>query len=261
MENNVFFAVMLTVIAGLSTGIGAIIVYFTKCMNNRFLSYALGFSAGIMLYVSFMEMLTTSESYLTLQFSSTFGGLLSGLAFFSGMGLIMLIDKLIPSPESSLINVNLKKHERNLYRTGTMTALAIAIHNFPEGLATFTAALDNTSLGIAIAFAIAVHNIPEGIATAIPIYFATNNRKKAFLCSFFSGLTEPLGAIIGYLFLRPFLNDILYGIIFAFIAGIMVYIAIEELIPSSRAYNKGISMIFGVISGMIVMSVSLLMFS
>lgn len=253
MENNTFIAVMLTAAAGLSTGIGAVIVYFTKCMNKKFLSFSLGFSSGIMLYVSFIEMLSTSQNYLKSQCSSN---LLSYIAFFAGMGLIMILDIALPSPESTLAT----SKKENLYKTGTMAALAIAIHNFPEGLATFTSALDNLSLGIAITFAIAIHNIPEGIATAIPIYYATNNKKKAFLYSFFSGLTEPLGAVIGYLFLYPFLNDTVYGIIFALIAGIMVYISLEELIPMAREYDKGISMILGVIIGMIIMSFSIAFF-
>ena len=143
---------------------------------------------------------------------------------------------------------------------GVMTALAIAIHNFPEGLATFASTLDDVSLGLAIAVAIAIHNIPEGIVTSVPIYHATGKRKKAFLVSLLSGLTEPLGALIGYLILRPFLSDTVYGIIFASISGIMIYIAIEELIPMAREYDKGNSMILGCIFGMMVMALSLIMF-
>ena len=143
---------------------------------------------------------------------------------------------------------------------GTLTALAIAIHNFPEGLATFTAAIKDPSLGIAIAVAIAIHNIPEGIAVSVPVYFATGNRKKAFVLSFLSGLSEPLGAIIGYSILAFFFNDAIFGVLFASVAGIMVFISLDELLPTAREYGDPHLSIYGVIAGMMVMAVSLLMF-
>lgn len=253
MEHNISLAMILTLLAGLSTGIGSAVVFFTKTANRKFLSFSLGFSAGIMLYISFMELLLTAKEYL--QINTSHESIISFAAFFSGMWLILLIDTFIPSPESKL--ARLDADNTDIRRTGTLLSLAIAIHNFPEGLATFTSTLDNPPLGIAIAVAIAIHNIPEGIATSIPLYYATGNRKKSFLYSFLSGLTEPAGAIIGYLFLRPFLSDTLYGIIFAFIAGIMVYISVKELIPTACEYDKSNIMIFGVIAGMIVMYLSL----
>ena len=143
---------------------------------------------------------------------------------------------------------------------GILTALAIGIHNFPEGMATFTSALRDPHLGAAIAVAIAIHNVPEGIATSVPIYFSTGSRKKAFLVSFFSGITEPLGAVIGYIILRPFFNDTIFGILFGMIAGIMVFISIEELLPMAREYDKSKITIIGFVIGMIVIAASLLMF-
>ena len=143
---------------------------------------------------------------------------------------------------------------------GFMTALAIGIHNFPEGLATFTSALRDPHLGVAIAVAIAIHNIPEGIATSAPIYFATGSRKKAFVTSFLSGMTEPVGALLGYLALRPFFNDFVFGALFAVVAGIMVFIAIEELLPMAREIEKSRITIIGAVVGMMVMAASLLLF-
>lgn len=260
MNNNLIFAILLTMSAGLATGIGSLISLFTNQTNKRFLSTALGFSSGVMLYISFLEMLPNAQEYLICAFGERTGVWVCSFAFFAGMSLIMLIDNLIPSTESDLTASKTGQHDTVLQRMGILMALAIAIHNLPEGLATLTSALSDPTLGTAIAAAIAIHNIPEGIVTAVPIYYATGNKKKAFIISLLSGLTEPLGAIIGYLVLRPFLNDTLYGIIFAFIAGIMVYISIEELIPMAREYDKGNSMIFGAISGMLIMAISLNLF-
>lgn len=258
MYGNAGAALVLTLLAGLATGIGSLIALFNRNTNKRFLAGALGFSAGVMIYISFAEMLKKSEEYFDGSYSGS-GMWLACASFFAGMALIMLIDNLIPSPESDLTAAKAGQHDAVLARMGVLTALAIAIHNLPEGLATFTSSLEDVSLGIAIAVAIAIHNIPEGIVTSVPIYYATGNRKKAFGISFLSGLTEPLGAIVGYLLLRPFLNDTVYGAIFGMIAGIMVYIAVEELIPMAREYDKGNTMILGVMGGMAIMAVSLML--
>ena len=142
---------------------------------------------------------------------------------------------------------------------GLLTALAIGIHNFPEGLATFTAALDDATLGVAIAVAIAIHNIPEGIAVSVPIYQATGNRKKAFYLSFLSGLAEPVGALIGYLILMPFISPGVLGAVFAIVAGIMVFISLDELLPAAREWGEHHISIYGVISGMAIMALSLIL--
>lgn len=151
------------------------------------------------------------------------------------------------------------KCEGKLMRLGMFTALAIAIHNFPEGLATFTSAIRDPALGIAITVAIAIHNIPEGIAVSVPVYYATGSRKKAFALSFLSGLSEPVGAIIGYLILYPFFNDVIYGVLFAAVAGIMVFISLDELLPTAREYGEAHLSIYGMVAGMMVMAISLLL--
>lgn len=258
MNNNVLFALLLTLIAGLSTGIGSICALFAKRTNTKFLSLSLGFSAGVMLYVAMIEIFSKSQMYLSDCFGDTVGSCLGVLAFFGGIIFIGIIDYLIPSTDSD-IGSKPQNRQTQLKRMGFVTALTIGIHNFPEGMATFTSALKNPGLGLAIAVAIAIHNIPEGIATSLPIYFSSGSKKKAFSISFLSGMTEPVGALLGYLLLRPFFNDITFGIIFGAVAGIMVFISLEELIPMAHEYEKSKVTIVGVILGMAVMAVSLLM--
>ncbi len=266
--NNILIAFGLTLFAGLATGIGSALAFFTKRTNTKFLSMALGFSAGVMIYVSMIEIFFKAKDSLVEVLGNVAGSWATVGAFFGGMFLIALIDKLVPSSENphelrkveEIIEDRERVNQRKLLRMGTLTALAIAIHNFPEGLATFTAAIKDPSLGIAIAVAIAIHNIPEGIAVSVPVYFATGNRKKAFFLSFLSGLSEPLGAIIGYSILAFFFNDVIFGVLFASVAGIMVFISLDELLPTAREYGDPHLSIYGVIAGMMVMAVSLLMF-
>ncbi len=261
MQENVLFALFVTVIAGLATGLGSILSLFTKETNTRFLSLSLGFSAGVMIYVSMVEIFAKSRMYLNLVFTERISACVAAISFFAGIIFIGLIDFLVPSTEGDIGNLHNKdKKKSTLKRMGIMTALAIGIHNFPEGLATFTASLKDPHLGIAIALAIAIHNIPEGIATAVPIYYSTNSKKTAFKVSFLSGMTEPLGAIIGYALLKPIFNDTIFGILFGFIAGIMVFISIEELLPMAREYEKSKATIVGFVLGMIIMAISLILF-
>ena len=257
MDNNIISAHLLTVFAGLSTGFGSLIALFAKRTNTKFLSLSLGFSAGVMIYVSMIEIFAKAKDYLISANGEGIGSWLCVLAFFGGIIIIALIDFFIPSTES---DIGAGKSNNALNRMGIMTALAIAIHNFPEGMATFTSALKDPYLGSAIAVAIAIHNVPEGIATSLPIYFSTGKRMRAFIISFLSGITEPLGAIIGYLILKPFFNDTVFGLLFSAVAGIMVFISLEELIPMAHEYEKSKVTIVGVIIGMIIMAVSLMLF-
>lgn len=262
------FAFGLTLLAGLSTGIGSGLAFFFRRTNPKFLSTALGFSAGVMIYVSFVEIMAKARDALTVELGMRAGSWATVGAFFSGILLIAAIDKLVPAyenPHEPHRIENLESPEQqiaysSLYRMGFMTALAIAIHNFPEGLATFTAALKDPALGIPIAVAIAIHNIPEGIAVSVPLYYATGSRRRAFGYSFASGLAEPAGALAGYFILRPFMNDMVFGLLFASVAGIMVFISLDELLPTAEEYGEHHLAIAGLISGMIVMALSLLLF-
>lgn len=268
--NTIWFAFGLTLFAGLSTGIGSAMAFFAKRTNTRFLSLALGFSAGVMIYVSFVEIFFKAREELTEFMGDKPGTWVTVVAFFGGMLLIALIDRFIPKGENPH-EINLienmteeqraqKKREKKLMRMGMMTGVAIAIHNFPEGLATFTAAMADPNLGIAIAVAIAIHNIPEGIAISVPIYYATGSRRKAFKYSFLSGLAEPIGAIVGFMLLMPFMGPLLFGIVFASVAGIMVFISLDELLPAAREYGEHHLSIYGMFGGMVVMAMSLLLF-
>ncbi len=268
--NHILLAFGLTLFAGLSTGIGGAIAYFARSTNTRFLSLSLGFSAGIMIYVSFVEIFFTAKDMLTAEMGNQAGYLTTLVAFFGGMLIIGLIDKFVPEVENpheihKIEEMDLEKlaeqKKDRLIRLGKFSAIAIAIHNFPEGLATFTSALVDINLGIPIAIAIAIHNIPEGIAVAIPVFYGTGDRGKAFRLSFYSGLAEPLGALIGFLILLPFINQIVFGVLFAAVAGIMVFISIDNLLPTAREYGEHHLTVYGVIAGMVVMSVSLLLFA
>ena len=255
MNSSIAFPLLLTLLAGLATGIGSAIAFFAHRTNVRFLSFSLGLSAGVMIYVSFVELFAESQTLLTAQWGATAGVSATVACFFGGILLIGVIDRLVPSFENphemhSVEEMNRRPHDRKLMRMGLMTALVIGIHNFPEGIATFMSAIDNPTLGIAIAAAIAIHNIPEGIAVSVPIYYATGSRRKAFLLSLSSGLAEPVGALLAYAVLLPFLSPTLLGCLFGFVAGIMVFISLDELLPAAEEYGEHHISIYGVVTGL-----------
>lgn len=266
MPENIVLAFSLTLMAGLATGIGSILAFFTSRTNTKFLSLALGFSAGVMIYVSMVEIFVKAQGALTTAFDENIGNWLTIAGFFGGMLLIAFIDRFIPAQGNphelkKVEDMNAKKPEQDpaLMKMGVFTALAIGIHNFPEGIATFMSALQDPALGIAIAVAVAIHNIPEGIAVSVPIYYATGSKKRAFKLSFLSGLAEPVGALVAFLFLMPFLNDVMFGMTFAAVAGIMVFISLDELLPAAKKYDETHLSIYGVIAGMMVMAASLVL--
>ncbi len=295
----------LTLFAGLATGIGSVIAFTAKRTNYRFLSIATGFSAGVMLYVSFVEIFFKGAEALTARYGDYWGNWVNAASFFGGMLLIGLIDTLVPAhdnphetpseaetrplheaangtdsdleeggcSERLAAMETLRKNRgtdstsnRKLMRMGMFTALAIGIHNFPEGLVTFLTALEDPSLGVAIAVALALHNIPEGISVSVPIYYATGNRKKAFWYSLLSGLSEPIGALLGFVVILVLsrgggegIPPEVTGMLFAGVAGVMVYISLDELLPTSRAYGHGHDSLIGLVGGMVVMALSLLL--
>jgi ZIP family zinc transporter len=275
-------AFALTAFAGLSTGIGGLVVFRKKPLNQHIISGSLGLSAGVMIYIAFVSMLRNAFETL----GEIYGGrgeLYTVSAFFGGILLTMLIDLIVPkeknphemhgieevsfdphteiqpeAAEVSVIERAEKSKNGSLTRVGMVSAIAIMVHNFPEGLATFVAALADPALGISIALAIAIHNIPEGIAVAVPLYAGTGNKKRSFLVALASGLAEPVGALVGYFIFRPFLSEGLMGIIFAVVAGIMVYISLDELLPSAEKQGEHHIVIGGLILGMAIMAVTLL---
>ena len=283
-----WLALGLTAFAGLSTGFGSALAFFAKRTNYRFLSLATGFSAGVMLYVSFVEIFFKGAEAMVECLGDFWGHWANAASFFGGILLIAAIDYLVPEAENPhethteaelapLHNPDLSPaevaaaarsgpHHHKLLRMGLFTALAIGIHNFPEGLVTFLAVLEDPTLGIAIAVAIALHNIPEGISVSVPIYYATGSRRKAFFYSLLSGLAEPVGAVIAYLLIiflfgggQAGVPPGVMGVLFGGVAGIMVYISLDELLPASRAYGKGHDSLIGLLAGMVVMALSLLL--
>ncbi len=265
-------AFSLTLLAGLSTGIGAALAFFSRRDNTALLSVGMGFSAGVMIYISFAEILVKSKAAFVPEFGEI-GAEASMLGcFFAGFAVAFAIDRLIPediNPHELKSDAELSglksehiAHRRlhTLRRTGMFTAAAIAIHNFPEGFATFVSALDSLTMGIGIALAVAIHNIPEGMAVSLPIYHATGERKKAFGYAFLSGLAEPLGAAFGFFLLMPLMGELTLGITFGLVAGIMIYICLDELLPSARIYGNAHTTMGGIVAGMAVMASSLLLF-
>lgn len=269
MHEHFWAAFGLTVLAGLSTGIGSAIAFVVKGRNFNFLTVSMGFAAGVMLYVSFMEIFPHALAHLDHSHSRHWGV----AAFFGGMLLVALIDKMIPheeNPHELMTEEELDEQEPGqlerqnskngkLMRVGLLTALALALHNFPEGMATFVAALEDPSLGLTIGLAIALHNIPEGIAVSMPVYYATGSKSKAFWYSFLSGVVEPVGAILIFALFGNALDETVMSILLAGVAGIMVFISLDQLLPSARDYGAHHLSIYGMLAGMAVMAVSLLM--
>jgi len=279
IEGDVILALGLTLFAGLATGVGSLVVFLSRRPHMALLSFGLGLSSGVMVYVSLVELLPVASELLGESLGETAGGWLAIGCFFGGMLVSALIDKLVPEPENPHEAISLEamrsarqnagaigsrratgEKAASLARLGPLTALVIGLHNFPEGMATFASSLADPSLGLSIALAVAIHNVPEGVAVAVPTFFATRSRKKAVFYAFASGLAEPIGALFAYLVLMSFLNDAVVAAMLAAVGGIMVFISFDELVPTAREYGKGHTAIAGVMLGMALMAVSLLLF-
>ncbi|MCD8497546.1 MAG: zinc transporter ZupT [Alphaproteobacteria bacterium] len=259
---DILIAFGATAAAGLATVAGSLLV-FTAPPNPRLLAFGLAFAGGAMVYVSLAEILQKSIIAFDTAWGEPWGFTGGTLAFLGGLCLIALIDLLIPNPHTKLSVDEMEASQKSqdyIKRVGLMAALAITAHNFPEGLATFFAMLDSPELGLPLAVAIALHNIPEGISIAVPVYVATNNKGLAIGASFLSGLAEPVGAAIGYGLLAPFLSDAVFGAVFGIIAGVMVFLALDELLPAAKRYAQGHETVYGLISGMAILAVSLILF-
>lgn len=261
----VLLAFAMSMAAGLSTGIGGAIAVLRKNPGPRFMAASLGFSAGVMLYISLMEILPGGIDNLSEEFGTKLGSWYGVLSFFLGIAIIAIIDRLVPEPinphePETLGDPEKMAMRRRMMKMGTMTALAIGIHNFPEGFATFISALEDPKFALPVAVAIAIHNIPEGIAVAIPIAQATGSRRRGAFWSLVSGLAEPIGALVGFLLLMPFMGPVTMGVAFAVVAGVMVFISLDELLPAAEATGAHHSAIYGLIAGMGVMAISLLLF-
>lgn len=245
---SIYIPLLLAFLAGISTVLGSLIFVFIKELNKRFLSFFLGLSAGAMIYLSFVELIPAALK--------TIGFLPTNAMFFFGIIFIGLIDFIVPHHYSK-ISPKKVLSDYQLRASGMVVILGIAIHNFPEGMAVFMSSYSNLRFGILIAVATALHNIPEGIAVSIPIYYATKNIRKSIGYSFIAGIAEPIGAVLTFLIFSPFINPTFLSYLFAFIAGIMVYISLDELLPSCFEHNQGHTAIVGIVAGMFTVALSL----
>jgi ZIP family zinc transporter len=263
-EKQMLLALILTIIAGLATTVGGFLSFFIRKYNLKVLAIGLGFSAGAMIYISLVELLKQADETVSLIVNPVYSNLIVTVTFLSGILLSAMIDYLLPNhfEIKEIINKDGTKKQRTgkqhkLWRVGFFTFLIISIHNFPEGITTFSSTMIDVSLGLSVALAIAIHNIPEGISIALPIYYATGSKTKAILYSFLSGMAEVLGGLIGYGFIDVIFHGVGFGILIAITAGFMVYISFDELLPTAREYGKNHLSVIGVIAGMLVMSFSL----
>lgn len=260
-DSNFLRALLLTLVAGAATGVGGVIILFTKKFSSKLLSASLGFSAGVMLFISLTELFPEASDILGELYGEQKGMLFTILSFFSGIGLIAIIDNLIPERDNphEYSSVQENKESSKLMRLGIFSIIVIAIHNFPEGMATFITAMEDPQTGYSIAMAVAIHNIPEGIMVAIPIFYATHKKGKAIGNAFLSGVAEPIGGILGYFLLAQFFENSMSGIMLGVVAGIMTYISLDELLPTAEKYGEHHTAIIGVIAGMAVMAISILL--
>ncbi len=275
MENNFGIALLLTTIAGMATLVGAFCSFLIKKDNMKALSIGLAFSAGVMIFLSLNELLHESNDFLLQSSLHEYAKALSFLFFFVGAGVAALVDFFMPAHIDEELCVEVEKFEdceenilhkhhhgsgkHEIKRAGIMTAVALSIHRIPEGLATFFIASTNLALGIPVAIAIAIHNFPEGIAVALPVYNATGKKRTAIFYSFLITLAGPFGAVLGFVFLKNFLSEAVVGVLFAIVAGIMVYISLDTLLPLARKYGENHHVMIGMISGMFFIAMSMLL--
>lgn len=250
MEKNAIYSLIISSFAGLSTLLGGLIVYFKVKDKDKFITFALSFGLSVMISLSVFELLP--EGFITL---SNKYGLLIGLLISL---LLFLLGKFLVTKTSK--KLALLQNKGNLYRVGVLSMVALALHNFPEGIATFMASFNDLSSGISLGIAIMLHNIPEGISISVPIYYATGNKKRGVLYSFISGLAEPVGALLAYICLKNFINDALVAMVLIIVAGIMITLSIDEMLPEVNSYNKKKESYIGLISGLILVIINLILF-
>lgn len=263
MSSDVLLAFGVTLAAGLATMIGWLVVIRGNQANPRLLAFGLAFAAGAMVYVSLAEIFVKSQ----ISFADWFGGDgqtsygFATLMLFLGMGIVILLDRFVPNPHGHLEHPETSnKPDPLVARAGLLAAAAITAHNFPEGLATFFSTLDNPTVGGSLAVAIAIHNIPEGVTIALPIFYATSSKTQAFIWTLVSALAEPVGAFIGFVVLGGDPNAMVYGIVFGLIAGAMVFLSLDELLPTAKRYAKGHETVYGMVIGMALLATSLVLF-
>lgn len=263
MNGGALSALIMSTLAGMSTAIGGLIAVLSRRTDEKFMSFSLGFSAGVMVLISFRELLPDARGSLIPALGARYAGAAAAVSVAAGMFLALLIDRLVPSgpvPSGSEPKAVTARHSDVLWRVGMVTAIAVMVHNLPEGIATFMAGYADTKVGVPVAVSIALHNIPEGISVAVPVYFGTGSRWKAFGWSTLSGLSEPAGALLAFLVLGPFLSPAMLGVIFGAVAGIMLAISFDGLIPASQQSGHTPAAVGGIFSGVVFMEIALTAF-
>lgn len=261
MIENIGIAFLLTLLAGLATTIGGAIAFIVKPDNLKALSIGLGFSAGVMIFLSLTEIIPTAKESLAINFPNSHEWLVFA-SFIIGIIIAILIDYFIPDhiDQEEVLHPDEphQQHHNKIKKAGLFTAIAICVHNFPEGMATFLSTTQSLQLGVSVALAIALHNIPEGIAVALPVYHATGKKRYAILYASLSGLSEPLGAFLGIFLLQFLFPQMLVGFLMAAVAGIMIYISFDTLLPLAKEYGDWHLSMIGIVTGMLFIWLSLL---
>ena len=258
MEQTYLIPFLITLFAGLSTAVGGLVVFFGNTEKLNWLSFTMSFAAGVMLYVSFVEILP--ESYLEFKHTKNQNTALIYVIGFFVFGALFAIftDKLLPEQKiNNQVNKNITSKNKKIYRSGILIALTMALHNFPEGIVTFIGSINDLSFGLVIGLAIALHNIPEGMAISVPIYHASGSKKKAFFYSALSGFTEPLGALFCYFVINSYLDDFVTAAVMSIVSGIMIFISIFVLMPLSFEYKDKYEHVFGLFIGMVIIGISI----
>lgn len=248
--NNILIPLIISTFAGLSTFLGGLVVFFKFKDREGFITFALSFSLSVMISISVLDLIPESAKILVEAYGVAWS-LILGIAVF-------VLGRLLVIKANNRLTLLSKKN--NLYRVGILSMIALMIHNFPEGVATFMTAYNDIYMGISLGIAIMLHNIPEGISISVPIYYATGSKKRGVVYSLISGLAEPLGAIMAYLLLKNFINDVTIAIVLIFVAGIMISLAIEEMLPESNKYNKKRESVIGLLIGVILVLINVLLF-
>lgn len=252
--SHILYAFLLSTLAGLSTMIGTVFIILFKKRNNNIIIGSLSFAAGVMITISLIDLIPQSINYINNIFLLFPTIIISSIFIVLGIIVSALIDKYLPTDINDYNN-------KKLYRVGVISMIAIMLHNIPEGIATFMTTSNNFNLGLSLCIAIACHNIPEGISIFTPIYFATNKKGKALLYCLISGISEPLGAVLAFLFLSSFINNFIMGILLSLIAGIMLHISFYELLPTAKKYNNKLIYYLFIIIGIIFMLINHLIFN
>lgn len=242
---NDLFPLLLSFIAGISTVLGSFFILFKIKKVGEFVVFSLSFSLGIMTLISFFDLIPSSYPVIINNYGILYGIIIFVLIFLLGYQSI------------KLINDRIKDNDSSLYKIGILSMISLVLHNFPEGIAVFIGALSNTSIGIKLCIAIMLHNIPEGIAISVPLYYSGVEKKRVFVYTLLSGLSEPIGALLAYFILKNFINELFLSMVLVFVSGLMISLALNDILKEVKKYNKIKYMIYGLFVSIILFGITL----